>query len=74
MPRWEYRKLDLTQAPRRWDDIDVLNEAGEQGWELVGVTNNGIGYLKRQIAEPATAAARTPSTQPPVKSSGTRRT
>jgi hypothetical protein len=52
MGEWEYRKLDLNDAPRRGDDIDVLNRAGSEGWELVAVTGNGVAYLKREIAGP----------------------
>jgi len=67
MAEWEYRKISLSEAPRRGDDIDLLNDAGKDGWELVGISNNNVAYLKRQQAEPApaptvrrrTAAART---------------
>ena len=38
MPQWEYRKIDLNDAPRKVDDIDMLIDAGKDGWELVGVT------------------------------------
>jgi hypothetical protein len=58
MPQWEYRRLDLNDAPRRSDDIEVLNRAGSEGWELVSVTNNGIAYVKRPIPEPAKAVRR----------------
>jgi hypothetical protein len=50
---WEYRKIDLSQQQPRRDDLDMLNAAGEQGWELVGVTSNNIAYLKRLIEEPS---------------------
>src|SRR5436190_20088089 len=53
MMRWEYRKIDLNDVPRRVDDIDVLSGAGKDGWELVSVTRNNIAYLKRQIEDPA---------------------
>jgi hypothetical protein len=55
MTEWQYRKIDLTDLPRKADDIDVLNEAGGDGWELVGITANNFAYLKRQIAEPTPA-------------------
>jgi hypothetical protein len=32
--QWEYGKLDLNDAPRKADEIDVLNDAGKEGWEL----------------------------------------
>jgi DNA-binding protein H-NS len=46
---WEYRKIDLSQQQPRKDDLDMLNAAGADGWELVGVTSNNIAYLKRLI-------------------------
>ena len=52
MPQWEYRKINLNDVPRKTDDVDLLNVAGEQGWELFGVTANNIGYLKRPVPEP----------------------
>jgi hypothetical protein len=30
----------------------LLNVAGEQGWELFGVTANNVAYLKRLVSEP----------------------
>jgi hypothetical protein len=53
MSEWEYRKISLSEAPRRGDDIDLLNDAGKEGWELVGISNNNVAYLKRRQAEPA---------------------
>jgi hypothetical protein len=50
MREWEYIRLDLNNTPRRGDDIEVLNRAGSEGWELVAVTGNGVAYLKREIA------------------------
>jgi len=44
---WEYRKIDLNQQHPRRDDLDLLNVAGGEGWELVGIMNNNIAYLKR---------------------------
>jgi hypothetical protein len=67
MAEWEYRKISLSDVPRRGDDIDLLNDAGKEGWELVGISNNDVAYMKRQHGEPAptpparrrTTAART---------------
>ena len=53
MPQWEYRKIDLNDVPRRVDDIDVLIDAGKDGWELISVTTNKIAYLKRRLDDPA---------------------
>lgn len=49
--KWEYMKIALNEAPRRGDDIDVLCDAGEDGWELVAVLPNGVAYLKREVDE-----------------------
>src|SRR5262245_45492134 len=55
VPDWQYRKLQQNQhAPRR-DELDMLNAAGAEGWELVGITSNNVAYLKREI-EPETCA------------------
>jgi DNA-binding protein H-NS len=53
--KWEYKKIVLSEAPRRGDDIDLLSDAGEEGWELVSVLPNGLAYLKREIDEMDTA-------------------
>lgn len=53
MPQWEYLRLDLSDTPRRGEEIDVLNAAGRAGWELVTVASNGIALLKREIDQPA---------------------
>jgi hypothetical protein len=45
MPEWEYRKILLSELPRRRGDIDLLNEAGSQGWELVTILTNNVAYL-----------------------------
>lgn len=58
MPQWEYNKVYLNELPRRKDDIDVLNELGVEGWELLGVTSGNIAYLKRPIPIPASAPKR----------------
>jgi hypothetical protein len=57
MPQWEHRKIDLNNVPRKADDIDLLNEAGDQGWELVTISTNSIAYFKRQLEDPAPAPA-----------------
>ena len=52
MPVWEYRQIDLNDLPRKAHEVDVLNELGEQGWELVGIMANHVASLKR-LATPA---------------------
>jgi hypothetical protein len=60
MPKWEYLVIDLSDLPRRTGEMDLLNDAGVNGWELVGITSNNKAYLKRQVAEPSA-----PSVMPP---------
>jgi hypothetical protein len=49
MTEWEYISIDLSNLPFRTAALDLLNDAGREGWELVGITDNGLAYLKRQI-------------------------
>jgi H-NS histone family len=49
MTSWEYMKVMLNEASRRGDEIDLLCDAGAEGWELVAVLPNGVAYLKREI-------------------------
>jgi hypothetical protein len=58
MPRWEYRAIHLNEIPAGEEDIDVLNDAGKEGWELVGVTTSNIAYLKRQVVSSTRPIAR----------------
>jgi H-NS histone family protein len=62
---WEYRKIDLSQLPRKTDDIDLLCDAGEEGWELVAILANNVAYLKRQPGESVPEAAARGSTASP---------
>ena len=64
MPQWEYSKRDLSEVPTKIDDIDLLNDAGRDGWELVSITANNIAYLKRPVG--GSAAAPEPSAKPTV--------
>jgi hypothetical protein len=52
MQGWEYRQIDLNELPPKTDEVDVLNELGKQGWELVAILHNHVAYLKR-LATPA---------------------
>ena len=51
MREWEYLKIDLNQRGPREDELDLLNRAGVDGWELVGITATNIAYLKRLVDE-----------------------
>jgi hypothetical protein len=57
MPQWQYCTISLCDLPRKTDEIDLLNEVGEEGWELVGITANNIAYLKRQVTRPVATKA-----------------
>jgi hypothetical protein len=58
MSEWEYLKINLSELPRTADEVDVLNAAGREGWELVAVTNLNIAFLKRTVSEPAPTTGR----------------
>jgi len=60
MPHWEYRKINLNDAPRKADDTDLLTDTGEDGWELIAIAPNNMAYLKRPI-EAQTPAQETAS-------------
>ena len=63
MTEWEYRKVDLNQHRPRGDELEVLNSAGADGWELVSINGNSIAYLKRPFDETlATAHSRDATT------------
>ena len=61
MEQWEYKKLNRTVVgisllQQRDDTLKLMNELGQEGWELVGVTSydNGTGmefYFKRKAAQ-----------------------
>jgi len=46
---WEYRKIYLNSHHRRGEDIDLLSEVGQAGWELVTITANSVAYLRRAV-------------------------
>src|SRR5262249_1648997 len=55
---WIYRKIALNQHHGRGADVELLCEAGEEGWELVSILPNNIAYLKRKVEdEPVSAEA-----------------
>jgi len=56
MPEWKYRKIALNLYRPQGDELDLLNAAGAEGWELVGITSNNMAYLKREVEEVAPMA------------------
>jgi hypothetical protein len=51
MQQWRYRKIDLNELPPKTDEIEILNGAGDEGWELVVILTNNIAYLRRQLED-----------------------
>jgi hypothetical protein len=45
---WEYMAIDLNNTRRGENDMDLLNDAGADGWELVAITAPFRGILKRR--------------------------
>jgi hypothetical protein len=65
MSEWEYTTINLSELPVRILTVDVLNNAGGEGWELIAITANHVAYLKRQIARPGARVRRSsPSSGP----------
>jgi hypothetical protein len=50
---WQYRKINLSELSRGGSDIDLLCDAGQDGWELVAVLPNNVAFLKRSQSETA---------------------
>ena len=44
---WEYLEIDLGDTGKRGDEIDLLNRAGSEGWELVAIVAPFRAVLKR---------------------------
>jgi hypothetical protein len=64
---WEYKKISLNDTPHKRDDIDLLCEAGEEGWELVAIVANSVAYLKREVDSPNTRKVKLRSPSPTTK-------
>lgn len=53
MSGWQYLLLDLNELPVGAAEIDALNQAGKNGWELVAVTSRKMAYFKRRTPQSA---------------------
>jgi hypothetical protein len=42
MSRWRYTKIDISDLPRKTEDIDLLDDLGADGWGLIQINVNGI--------------------------------
>jgi len=70
MPQWEYSKIDLNNVPAKSNDLDALDDAGKDGWELVAITANNVAYFKRALEDP-TAASQARAKTPPRRKAAT---
>lgn len=50
MTKWEYEKIDLNSLSRHESEIDALNLAGSNGWELVSINTCNVAIMKRAVA------------------------
>jgi hypothetical protein len=57
MTLWEYSKIDLNSPPKKLSDIDFLNDAGAEGWELIAITATNAAILKRPFPKAAKASS-----------------
>lgn len=57
MTKWEYHKIDLNTLSRSETDLDALNHAGAQGWELVTINHCNIALFKRAVPAPKATRA-----------------
>lgn len=60
MTNWEYDTIDLNILGRNQTEMDVLNAAGAQGWELVAINACNVAILKRPVPAANTRAAAPP--------------
>ena len=51
MTEWEYLKIRLNDHNRKSDDVELLCDAGREGWELVAIQPNNVAYLKRRVED-----------------------
>ena len=60
-PNWEH----MCVQPTFGSSTALLNEAGEQGWELVAVTGEGAYCFKRPVLPPGGGCPHPPGRPPP---------
>jgi hypothetical protein len=60
MPRWEHLTIDLNNVPAKSSDIALLDQLGQERWELVTIAPNRVAYLKRMVEKPAAPNKRAP--------------
>ncbi|MDX2205832.1 MAG: hypothetical protein NW223_23985 [Hyphomicrobiaceae bacterium] len=52
MTQWEYLEIDLSATSKDADEVDLLTEAGAEGWELVTIVPPYRAILKRPVKGP----------------------
>jgi len=52
---WQYLEVNLCDLKRREREVDILNVAGAEGWELITIAVSGVALLKRQVVEDSPA-------------------
>jgi hypothetical protein len=55
MRGWQYLTIDLADVAVGNHEVDKLNAAGTQGWELMRIASNNMAYMKRPLEEPEQA-------------------
>lgn len=70
MIEWQYRKLALNDVPRKSSEVQLLCQAGEEGWELVVILDNNLAYLKRTLDDQVMDEATDPASHGQNEDSG----
>jgi hypothetical protein len=56
MTEWEYITINLADLPFKTRPVDLLDNAGKSGWELIAITSNNVAYMKRPVEQPLPTA------------------
>ena len=51
--QWQYLQVNIFDLKRGERELDILNAAGSEGWEPIGLAVNGVAILKRPVVEDA---------------------
>ena len=60
MPQWEHLVVDLNTISAKSSDVALLDQLGQERWELVSITSNKMAYMKRKVDELPPAPKRAP--------------
>jgi hypothetical protein len=67
MTRWEYCELDLAEISKKLREVDLLNRAGAQGWELITIRSPFRALMKRPLPSAGRPRVAAPQTVPDVR-------